>query len=253
MLDAMSLATEIRPYVFEDTIRDFIASLDEKALAREYAERDRVLVLPKALPRALVREMIDEARALGAGARRTYVPFVRRGGAVPHDHITARAPALHALHQSPSLLALFQRIAGPALEHRRQGDPHASALYYYAKRGDGVGWHFDDCGCTPEASFTVIVGLVSDTRSRLEFDLFHDDEARRERLAVITDPGRIVFFCGSRARHRVTRLRRGEERTAFSFVYVKQGHQPTGLDRVRQKAIDTFLYFGLRHRKRDRH
>lgn len=230
----------------EAAIAEWTSSLDERALARTYEEDDRVLVVPQVLPRSLVHEMVDEARALGTGARRTYVPFVRRGGAVSHDRIAAAAPALHALHQSPSLLALFQRLAGAALEHRRAGDPHASALYYYAKRGDGIGWHFDDCGCTPEASFTVILGLVNDTRSRLEFELFHDDPRRCERRAVATDPGRVVFFCGSRARHRVTRLGRGEQRTSFSFVYVKKGHQPSGLDRVRQKAIDTFLYFGPR-------
>ena len=92
---------------------------------------------------------------------------------------------------------MCQQIAGPELEHRRADDPHAFALYVYDRAGDHVGWHRDDCGCVPEASFTAILGLVNRSRSCLEFELWKDAKDRRpERRAIATEPGTFVFFCG---------------------------------------------------------
>ena len=246
MLHRMSI-TESHEHAIdshERVIQDAVARLSADALATQFA-KERLLVLDP-LPRSLVNEMVDEARPLAKGARRTYVPFVRKGGAVGHARIRQRAPALHALQRSPSLLSLFQRIAGPELEHRRPDDPHASAIYVYARRGDHVGWHYDDCGCEPQASFTVIMGLVDNSSSRLDIELFRSGKTRRpERRAIATGAGSMVFFCGSEAYHRVTALRSGEERISFSFVYVKNGHHPRGVAAWRQTAINTFLYFGV--------
>ncbi len=246
---ALSASAPSRTHTIEDVLRESIARLDPAALAARFRE-EHLLVLDF-LPPDLVHAMVREASSHAPRAHRRRVPFVRKGGAIAHRAITDSAPTLRALQRSRALLALFQSIAGPELELRRDDDPHASALYVYRRRGDHVGWHFDDCGCEKEASFTVILGLVDRSSSRLDFELFREHPSRAPvRRSIATGPGTLVFFCGSNAYHRVTPLRRGEERISFSFVYVKKGHQPSGLDRVRQRAIDTFLYFGLR-RDRD--
>lgn len=229
----------------EAGLRAAVAALDADALARSYRADDGFLLLPDLLPPALVAEMAAEARRLRPGARRTFIPFVRQAGAVGHYDLRARAPALSALQRSPALLALFQRVAGPELERRHPDDPHASALYVYDRRGDWLDWHYDDCGCEPEASFTVIAGVVDRGSSRLDVELHRKTPGRApERLSIATRPGTLAFFRGSTVYHRVTPLGAGEERISFSFIYVRKGMAPKGFDRVWQTGIDTLLYFG---------
>lgn len=230
----------------ERQLRDAIAGLDVEALARRYQADGGVIVLPPLVPAPLLGEMIDEARRLAADARRMHVPLVRKARAVPHQHIARAAPALHALQQSPSLLALLQRIAGRDLERARDSDPQASALYAYRDAGDHVGWHRDDCGCEPEASFTALLGLASRGSSRLQIDLHHDEPGARPVVrSIATTPGTFLFFRGSSTYHRITPLARGDERISYSMVFVKKGHHPKGFDAVYQTMINTFLYFGV--------
>jgi hypothetical protein len=189
--------------------------------------------------------MAAEARALAPAPRRDFVPWVSKAEAVGHHDIVARAPALHALHRSPAMMALAARLTGVTLEHRLPGDPHASGLYLYNREGDHVGWHYDDCGCVPDASFTVIAGVIDESRSRLEIELHKKTPGRApERRSIATPPGTVAFFRGSSVYHRVTPLTRGEERISFSFVYVREGLHPKGFDRIWQTGIDTLLYFG---------
>jgi hypothetical protein len=205
------------------------------------------VVLPPFVPQDVVADMVAEARRLTRSANRARVPFVRTAGAISHATIVEQAPALSALRSSPAFLSLCRALVGQDLVHRRSDDPHASALYSYTRAGDHVGWHRDDCGCVPNASFTVVLGLVEDCTSRLEFDLHRDDPSRAtERLIVPAPPGAIVLFCGSKAWHRVTPLNRGGERLTYSFVYLKRGHDPKGARHLVQAGIDTLLYFGAR-------
>ncbi len=210
----------------EEALRSSIARLDVPALATRFHAEDGLVVLPDLVPPHVVAELAAEARRLAPGARRTFAPFVRRAAAVGHYDIRSRAPALHALHLSPSLLALAQRLAGAALEHRRHDDAHASGLYVYDRRGDHVGWHYDDCGCVPDASFTVTLGVIDDSSSRLEVELHTRTPGRRpERRAIATSPGTLVFFRGSSVYHRVTPLGAGQQRILV-LVRVREGGAP---------------------------
>ncbi len=255
MMDDRSalVAPSPRPPPREQSLQGAITSQDVRALARRYQEDDGHLVLPGFLGGPLLDEAIAEVRRLMPSAHRSYVPFMRRGSAISHPAIASSAPTLHAIQGSPALLDFFQQITGPTLEHRRADDPHASALYVYTRARDHVSWHYDDCGCVPEASFTVLLGLVNRTTSQLQIELFRrPGSGRRVIRSVSTEPGTLVFLCGTKAYHRVTPLREGEERVAFSFVYVKDGHHPEGLARLRQNAIDSLLYFGIGSRRERR-
>lgn len=233
-------------YDRERTIRDFIASLDEDAMARSYRDDGGLIVLPAPLPASLVAEMADEARALAPRAFRKNVPFVRKAGAISHPTIVEEAPAMHALHQSPALLAMFERVTGVELEHRDAREVHASALYVYDRPGDWMDWHYDECGCPPEDSFSTVVGLIDTSTSRLEFETHRDEPGRAPHSrALRTAPGTFAFFCGTRAYHRVTPLGAGEERVTFAFTYVRKGRKPGGVYNFRMRLGNAFLYFGV--------
>ena len=91
-------------------IDDWVASLDERELAEAYERDGGAVVLPRLLPRALVDEMAAEARVLQPHLVRKHVPFLRKAAAVAHPAIVEHAPAMHALHRSPALLAMFERV-----------------------------------------------------------------------------------------------------------------------------------------------
>jgi hypothetical protein len=242
----------------ESALHARLAALDVEALVRRYQDEDGLLILPDVIPPEHIAVMQREARSLMPLSRRTFAPFIRKAEAICHFDITARAPSLHALQQSPSLHALCARVAGLELGFRSAGDPHASGLYVYNRPRDHVGWHYDDCGCEPETSFTIIAGIIDDSSSRLEVELHRNDKAHERarppgsaprpaiRRSIATRPGTLVFFRGSSVYHRVTPLAAGEERVSFSFVYVKKGFHPRGFDRIWQSTIDTLLYFGWR-------
>ncbi len=234
------------PLDVEGALRGFAARLDDGELARRYHEDGGLLVLPGLLPEALVAAMVVEARHLAPGAVRKWVPGVRKAGALSHPAIVAGAPTMHALHRSPALLALFERVTGIPLEHRAPGEAHASALYTYTERGDGMAWHHDECGCAPGDSFSTVVGLVEESSSRLEIET-QGVGGEPVRRSLRTVPGTFAFFCGTRALHRVTPLGAGEERITFAFTYIRRGRKPGGVYNVRMKLGNALVYFGLGH------
>ena len=230
----------------EAALRAWVGDLDAGALARRYHDDGGQLVLPRLLPAPLVAEMAAEARALVPEATRKTTPFLRRAGAVPHPRIVAAAPAMHALHQSPALLELFERVTGIELEHRAPTETHASALYVYTRRGDWMDWHQDECGCAPGDSFSTIVGVIDTSSAKLELETGRG-EPNPVRRSLQTMPGTFAFFCGTRAFHRVTPLGDGEERVTFAFTYIRKGRKPGGVYNFRMKLGNTLVYFGFRH------
>ena len=230
----------------EAAIREAVAAIDLAALDAEYRAQDRFVFLPRFLPPDLVAEMQAEARAfVPRDVYRAHVPLLRKAGAVGQSRIAACAPALHALYRSPNFRALASRLAGAPLELRHPDDAHAVSLYYYQRSGDHMAFHYDDCGCDAEASFTATLGLVHDTRARLQVQLFKREPARRmKELFVEMVPGSLVFFCGTRAYHRVTPLGTDEERITYSFSYVRELRPSRGWRRVRENVSDAIFYFG---------
>jgi hypothetical protein len=246
-LDPQILASSA-PRDWERVIAEWVAALDADALASRYEEDGGAIVLPRLLPESLLAEMAREGKALAARAVRKHALGVRKAGAVCHYPIAREAPALHALHQSPALLSMFERVTRVALDHRDPNEAHASALYSYTERGDFMDWHYDECGCEPGDSFSTIIGLFDSSSAALEIET-HRDRKDREALrqTIRTVPGTFAFFCGTRAYHRVTPLAAGEERLTFAFTYVKKGRKPGGVYNFRMKLGNALVYFGLGH------
>ncbi len=232
----------------EPLIGSAVAALDLDAVSREFRAHDQFIYFPRLLPDAVVARMLDDLCRLGPEAmHRVRVPFYRTAGTVAQARILAGAPTLAALYRSPSLLALANRLAGVELGWKGDNDAHAAALYVYREAGDHVAWHFDDCGCEAGASYTATFGVVNRATSRVQFELFRDDPRRTPQFHSISmDPGSFVFFRGSSAYHRVTRLGRGEERVTYSFAYVTEGKRLRGLAHFKENLKDALLYFGPR-------
>ena len=181
--------------------------LDVPALEREYWAQDEFLFIRRFLP------------AAGVGA-------------------------LLALYRSERFRRFLSDLVGAPLQRCPEEDPHACALYFYTEPGDHMGYHYDT-SYYRGARYTVLVGLVQDSASRLRCRLHTRQPGRAPvDLEVATDPGTMVIFNGDKVYHGVSPSRAGDRRIVFSMEYVTS--QEMGrLWRLFSNLKDAFAYFGV--------
>ena len=222
-----------------------LARLDLAGLEREYRDQDEFLHLADVLPRAVVERLVADAVRLEPGLHRSYIPRHKKSGSVSHFAIADGGPALYGLYRSEALRAFLSRLTGAALQTCPNDDPHACALYFYTEPGDHMGHHYDT-SYYRGARYTVLVGLVQDSSSRLVCRLHTRTPGRAPRdLAIATTPGSLVVFNGDRVYHGVSPSRSGERRIVLSLEYVTS-REMGRLSRAFSNLKDAFAYFGVR-------
>ena len=194
---------------FADEIDAALDRLDVPALEREYWEQDEFLFIPRFLPPAVVGALLDDVRRLEPGLNRNYIPRHKKGGSVSHYAIADEGPALLAFYRSERFRRFLSGLVRAELKLCPDEDPHACALYFYTEPGDHMGYHYDT-SYYRGARYTVLVGLVQDSSSRLQCRLHTRQPGRAPvDLAVATEPGSMVIFNGDKVYHGVSRLEGG--------------------------------------------
>jgi hypothetical protein len=221
-----------------------LAQLDRAALEREYREQGEFLFIPRFLPVSSLRPFLEDVDRLEPDLHRAYLPRHKKSGSVSHFAVAAAGPALLELYRSAASHRFLSQITGADLELCPDHDPHACALYFYTEAGDHMGYHYDT-SYYRGARYTVLLGLVQDSSSRLLCRLHTRQPGRPSReLAVATEPGSLVIFNGDTVYHGVSPSRAGERRVVFTMEYV------TNREMGRAQCIvsnlkDAFAYFGI--------
>ena len=231
-----------RPFAAE--IDAALDRLDVPALAREYWGQDEFLFIPRFLPAGAVGALLDDVRRLEPGLNRTYIPRHKKGGSVSHYAIADEAPALLAFYRSERFRRFLSGLVRADLKRCPDEDPHACALYFYTEPGDHMGYHYDT-SYYQGARYTVLLGLVQDSSSRLPCRL-HTRQPDRAPIdvAVATEPGSLVLFNGDKVYHGVSPSQEGERRVVYTMEYVT--NQEMGrLPRLFSNLKDAFTYFGI--------
>jgi hypothetical protein len=219
--------------------------LDAGALEREYWAQDEFLFIERFLPPAALGPLLDDLRRLEPGLNRNYVPRHKKGGSVSHYAIAEEGPALLVFYRSERFRRFLSGLVRADLKLCPDEDPHACALYFYTEAGDHMGHHYDT-SYYRGARYTVLVGLVQDSASRLRCRL-HTRQPGREPddLEVATEPGSMVIFNGDKVYHGVSPSGEGERRVVFTMEYVTS--QEMGrFQRLFSDLKDAFAYFGIR-------
>lgn len=228
-----------------DTIAKTIGALDFDRVEKQYWEQNECVFLERVLPPELLEAMLGDLERLRRHVRRNHVPFVRKGGNIGYRTLLEHAPAMMSLYHSPAFIAFMSRLAGKQLYLKSPDDDHACAVYSYTERGDYMRPHYDTCGCEEGASYTIIIGLVARSTSRLCCHLFKDDPSKPEKtIELETHPGTMAIFNGSKLWHSVTPLRGGEERVVLSLSYMTDTPVKRSV-RLKENVKDALLYFGL--------
>jgi hypothetical protein len=222
-----------------------VAALDEPRLQREYWDQDEFLFLPQFLTPAVVERLLEDVERLEPGLNRNYIPRHKKGGSVSHFAIAEDGPNLLAFYRSDAFRGFLSRLVSADLKLCPEEDPHACALYFYTEAGDHMGHHYDT-SYYKGARYTVLVGLVQNSASRLLCRLHSRQPGRAPRdLAVATTPGAVVIFNGDKVYHGVSPAAAGDRRIVLTLEYVTS--QEMGrLKRAFSNLKDAFAYFGLK-------
>jgi hypothetical protein len=176
---------------------------------------------------------------------RNYIPRHKKGGSVSYYTLLEQAPTILALYRAPAFIELLSTLTGCALQPCPESDPHSCALYFYTEPGDHIGFHFDT-SYYKGARYTVLVGLIERSSSRLVCQLYKKDPSRTPvELQLATHPGTNVAFNGDKLWHAITPLGDDEERVSLTLEYVTDPSMHP-LKRLFSNLKDAFAYFGLR-------
>jgi hypothetical protein len=218
---------------------------------QRYWDQNEFLVAENFLDAATLASMIAEANALRAKINRNYVPGQKKGGSVSAFEVAEHAPVIHALYNSPELIALLSTLTRESLLTCPDGDPHRCALYFYTEQGDHIGGHYDTSFYKGKR-YTVLLGLVDQSSSRLVCQLYKNDPSREtEELRVATTPGSMVLFNGDKLWHSVSPLAAGEDRVVLTLQYVTDRRMGR-VQRIVSDVKDAVAYFGVKSLFRSR-
>ncbi len=196
-------------------------------------DRDGVLVLPDLIRPAALQDMQRESEAgqpqayFCAQDHSVYLTppdpgyppdhpanrqLVSSKGCICDDAIGARSP-FRTLYDAPEFRDFVKRVTGEAELHP-YADPLSSINIHYAKRGQELGWHFDN------SSFAITL-LIQKPGAGGRFEYIRDlrdadvGEMNYEGVAALLDgrvqpqvltmePGTLVLFRGRNSIHRVS-------------------------------------------------
>lgn len=228
-----------------DEISRALARVDRDEVRAMYQRQNEFVHLPGCFPPSLIEQLVADVERVRPDIHRNYIPRHKKGGSVSYYTLVERAPAILALYRAPAFVELLAAVTGRRLLPCPASDPHACALYFYTEPGDHIGFHYDTSYYRGER-FTVLVGLIERSSSRLVCQLYRDVAGREPvDLDLKTDPGALVLFNGDKLWHAITPLGAGEERVSLTLEYVTDPTMPA-LRRFVSNMKDAIAYFGLR-------
>lgn len=224
----------------------FVDQLDTPALKRRFDADNEFLFLDEFLPADVTARFQARIPELTEAIHRNYIPKHKKGGSVSRYTLDELAPEIVALYRNPRFIAWLEAMTGETLEICPESDPHAYALYFYTEAGDHIGWHFDTSYYAGKR-YTLLLGVIDESSSKLEFELFkNDDERETVSDARNLRPGAMCFFNGDEVWHRITPLGENERRISLTFEYVTDTHMSCWR-RFVSNMKDSIAYFGFKH------
>ena len=231
--------------VLAEEVARAVERVDAEALRKAYREQNEFVYVERWLPASLVERLVADVDRVRPTIHRNYIPRHKKGGSVSSFTLVEQAPTIIALYRSPAFLRLLSEITGARVQQCPAADPHSCALYFYTEPGDHIGFHYDT-SYYRSARYTVLVGLIERSSSRLVCQLYRDVPGRTPvEVSLRTDPGTLIVFNGDKLWHAITPLGEGEERVSLTMEFVTDPRM-TPLKRFVSNTKDSIAYFGFR-------
>jgi hypothetical protein len=243
-----ALATEVAvsgTMTVADTVARALDTIDLDQVRQQYRAQDEFVYLERWLPASLIERMLAEVERVRPAINRNYIPRHKKGGSVSFYTLLEQAPTIVELYRSPAFIEFLAGLTRRRLQACPLSDPHSCALYFYTEPGDHIGFHFDT-SYYRGARYTVLLGLIERSSSRLVCQLYKKDPNRTSvELQLATHPGTLILFNGDKLWHAVTPLGHDEERVSLTLEYVTDPSMHP-VKRFVSNLKDAFAYFGIR-------
>merc|ERR1711934_35762 len=182
--------------------------------------RDDFLALPEAFSETFTNQLYREANASLHLAHRRGVFSPGKGEAIPYEVVKQRMPMTYSLYKSPEFVDYLSQIFDDKVIPSIEEDPHAAAIYWYDRAGDGINWHYDT-SFFEGRRYTVLLTLLDNSSSRLHVQLYTKNaSAQTQDVVVQTKPGTMIVFNGDQVKHRLTAMTHNEVRMVLTMEYV---------------------------------
>ncbi|WP_414570651.1 2OG-Fe(II) oxygenase [Nostoc sp. CCY 9925] len=201
-----------------------IAAVDYQKLQAEFQAQNEFLVLENFLPNSILNKFLSLLPSLQPAINRNYIPNHKKGGSISRYSLDSLAPIFGEFYQLNAFFEFLNKITGEKLLPCPNYDPHTYALYYYTEPGDHIQYHYDTSYYRGKR-YTVLLGLVERSSSKLEYQLYRDIPDRETQMRSLSlTPGTLVLFNGDNLYHRVTPLGQNEQRIVLTLEYVTDTH-----------------------------
>ncbi|MFN6500700.1 MAG: 2OG-Fe(II) oxygenase [Nostoc sp. DedQUE01] len=197
-----------------------LAAVDYQKLQAEFQAQNEFLVLENFLPNSILNKFLSLLPSLQPAINRNYIPNHKKGGSISRYSLDSLAPIFGEFYQLNDFFEFLKKITGEKLLPCPHYDPHTYALYYYTEPGDHIQYHYDTSYYRGKR-YTVLLGLVNRSSSKLEYQLYRDIPERETQMRSLSlTPGTLVLFNGDNLYHRVTPLGQNEQRIVLTLEYV---------------------------------
>jgi hypothetical protein len=232
--------------VVADEVERALGGLDFEDVKKTYWEQNEFIYLERWLPASILDRVLAEVERVRPAVHRNYIPRHKKGGSVSYYTLVEQAPTILALYRAPAFIRFLSQVTGQPLQPCPESDPHSCALYFYTEPGDHIGFHLDT-SYYRGARYTVLIGLIERSSSRLVCQLFKGDPRGRPlvEFQLATYPGTLVAFNGDKLWHAITPLAENEERVSLTLEYVTDPSM-SSVKRLYSNLKDAFAYFGLK-------
>ena len=231
--------------VVADEVSRVFKGIDVEAARAAYWGQNEFVYFERLLPPAVTDVLVAEVNRVRPQIHRNYIPRHKKGGSVSYFTLLEHAPAILTLYRHPAFMSFLSSVTGRGLMPCPERDPHSAALYFYTEPGDHIGFHYDT-SYYKGTRFTILVGLIERSSSRLVCQLYKDDPGRETvEMRIATDPGTLILFNGDKLWHAITPLGEREERVSLTLEYVTDPSMAPH-KRLFSDLKDAFAYFGLK-------
>jgi len=185
-----------------------------EAFATQHVARAEDFLDAKSL--ACVR---DEAIAIRAKRKRSFIPTHKKGGTVSYEEIHRSCPYALAFYHSLAVRKFVSDVVRSPVENAADHDQSAESILYYEEEGDHIHWHFDH-NFYKGRQFTALLSLVNESSDGpMSTATLTCKGAFGTERAVDTRAGSFVIFEGAKVLHRATPAAKGDLRILLSMTF----------------------------------
>ena len=173
--------------------------------------------------------------------------FIRKGSGIDFQklHENKEYHDLLEIYYSNKVLDFLSKIVNKPVQRISLGDPNATSLLIYSKKGDYINWHYDYSNYYGDR-YVVLLTFVNENQEKnggLSNNIFqYSYEGKIYDLKMKENS--LVIFKGSEILHKSTEIDNNERRILLSMVYCDICQDKKNVFNIMYEGTKNFVVYG---------